>query len=345
MVLLLVTHTIEVPSSRVPLSAIILVDAIKRKQLPPNLKCRLVIPSSGHHSCSIWDASSVEELQAWIDINLLDGTASIAEIPEEFTYGLSLELTTARAADKVATTSKSTLERINTTGARVMESMSEKLEQLDARTNLITATRETASAAAAKVKQATNSAMENESVQRGLQSLSTSLQSAGTSMNRAFTWVGSKVKESFGAEAGAGYTGGGGVGGAQSYSGFSSEPPSYEAAAYASAPAAAAGLGGSGFMPVSTHAARSSVDHQQQQQQQHRVAGPGPVTEDAGPMPQFTLDEGVASPMVLSPAKEAAEGHAAGHSNNEHDDAAAGGGEGGGLDAAPIVAPVGAAAT
>ena len=49
--------------------------------------------------------------------------------------------------------------------------------------------------------------------------------------------------------------------------------------------------------------------------------------------------------MVLSPAKEAAEGHAAGHSNNEHDDAAAGGGEGGGLDAAPIVAPVGAAAT
>lgn len=44
-------------------------------------------------------------------------------------------------------------------------------------------------------------------------------------MNRAFTWVGSKVKESFGAEAGAGYTGGGGVGGAQSYSGFSSEPP------------------------------------------------------------------------------------------------------------------------
>lgn len=54
-----------------------------------------------------------------------------------------------------------------------------QLEQLDARTNLITATRETASAAAAKVKQATNSAMENESVQRGLQSLSTSLQSAG----------------------------------------------------------------------------------------------------------------------------------------------------------------------
>ncbi|KAG2438125.1 hypothetical protein HXX76_005734 [Chlamydomonas incerta] len=337
MVLLLATHSIEVPSSRVPLSTIILVDAIKRKQLPPNLKCRLVIPSSGHHSCSVWDASSMEELQAWIDTNLLDGTVSIAEIPEEFTYGLSLELTTARAADKVATTSKSTLERINTTGARVMESMSEKLEQLDQRTNLITATRETASAAAAKVKQATNSAMENERVQRGLQSISSSLQSAGTSMNRAFTWVGSKVKESFGAEAGAGFAGGSG---AQSYSGFSSDPPSYEANAYASAPAAAAGLGGgaggTGFMPVSTHAARSSADAHQ-----HHAAGPGPVTEDAGPAPQFTLDETVASPM-LSPTKEAADANAA---DDDDEGGAAGAGEGGGLDAAPMVAPVGAAAT
>ncbi|KAG2450741.1 hypothetical protein HYH02_004578 [Chlamydomonas schloesseri] len=335
MVLLLVTHTIEVPSSRVPLSAIILVDAIKRKQLPANLKCRLVIPSAGHHSCSVWDASSVEELQAWIDTNLLDGTASIAEIPEEFTYGLSLELTTARAADKVATTSKTTLERINTTGARVMESMSEKL---DARTNLITATRETASAAAAKVKQATSSAMESERVQRGLASLSTSLQSAGTSMNRAFTWVGSKVKESFGAEAGAGF---GGAGGAQSYSGFSSEPPSYEAAAYASAPAAAAGLAGAGagFMPVSTHAARPSSDqhHTYPPQSQH-VAGPGPVTEDAGPAPQFTLDEGVASPM-LSPTKEAADTDTGGGGKDDDGEGA------GGLDTAPMVAPVGAAAT
>ncbi|GFR48566.1 hypothetical protein Agub_g10468 [Astrephomene gubernaculifera] len=298
MVLLLVTHVVEVPSSRVPLSVIILNDAIKRKSLPPNLKCRFVIPSAGNYSASIWDASSIEDLQQWIDTNLMDGVAHIAEVPEEFTYGLALELTTSRAADKiqVATSSKNTIERLNSTGVKVMESVAEKvstgLDRLDARTNLISATREATSAAVVKVKQATDRALESEGVQKSLASLSTSLQNASNRMNKAFSWVGSKVKENFPAAAAAA----GGPG--QPYNAFASEdaaapPPAYDAAVYSS-PA---------YMPVSTNPLGRASQDEAEAGNSGAPAVWGSVagapTENAAPVPHFTLhDEGFGSPQL-----------------------------------------------
>ncbi|EFJ47537.1 hypothetical protein VOLCADRAFT_91950 [Volvox carteri f. nagariensis] len=210
MVLLLVTHVVEVPSSRVPLAVIILNDAIKRKSLPSNLKCRMV--------------------------------------PEEFTYGLALELTTSRAADKVATSGKNTLDRLNTTGARVMETVVEKLDRLDQRTHLITATREATSAAVGKVKQATDRALESEGVQKSLASISNGLQTASKGVGRAFTWVGAKVKETFPVAPvhGAAYASFGSDGAVVS------SPPAYEGMYGTESPLYA--------MPVSTNAARPSAD-------------------------------------------------------------------------------------
>ncbi|GLI64815.1 hypothetical protein VaNZ11_008222 [Volvox africanus] len=292
MVLLLVTHIVEVPSSRVPLAVIILNDAVKRKALPVNLKCRMVIPSSGNYSTSLWDASSIEDLRQWIDANLMDGVVHIDEVPEEFTYGVALELTTARAADKVAISSKNTLERINTTGARVVESVVEKLDRLDQRTHLITATREATSAAVGRVRQATDRALESEGVQKSLASISSGLQTASKGVGRAFSWVGSKVKETFPSAQ---------LHGAP-YASFASDstavsaPPGYESIYSETAVYA---------MPVSTNAARPSGDDT-------GALGPGGGTawgttagaalpEEAVPlpMPQFTLEDAIGSPNDL----------------------------------------------
>jgi hypothetical protein len=44
-------------------------DYIKRRSMPPDLKCRVVLPS-GAVSVSVWDAPSQEALQEWLDTNL-----------------------------------------------------------------------------------------------------------------------------------------------------------------------------------------------------------------------------------------------------------------------------------
>ncbi|GLC33275.1 hypothetical protein PLESTB_000351900 [Pleodorina starrii] len=291
MVLLHVTHYVEVPSSRVPLAVIILNDAIKRKSLPTNLKCRMVIPSCGNYSSSLWDASSIDDLQQWIETNLMDGVAHIAEVPEEFTYGVALELTTSRAADKVATSSKNTLERINNTGARVMESVAEKLDRLDQHTHLISATREATSAAVGKVKQATDRALESEQVQKSLASISSGLQTASKGVGRAFSWVGTKVKETFPTAPvhGAPY--------ASFVSDATNPPPAYEAM-YSESPS-----GGGGFtVPVSTHVAARPAGDDAGGRAWGTNAGAPPGEEAAPPpMPQFTLDDGPVSPHTSPP--------------------------------------------
>ncbi|GIL76435.1 hypothetical protein Vretifemale_6030 [Volvox reticuliferus] len=222
----------------------------------------------------------------------MDGVVHIDEVPEEFTYGVALELTTARAADKVAISSKNTLERINNTGARVVESVVEKLDRLDQRTHFITATREATSAAVGKVKQATDRALESEGVQKSLASISSGLQSASKGVGRAFSWVGSKVKESFPSAQFQGTP----------YSSFTNDstatsaPPGYETI-YSEAPVYA--------MPVSTNAARPSGDDTGAlgaggATAWTTTAGAAP-TEEAipAPMPQFTLEDAIGSPDDL----------------------------------------------
>ena len=46
-------------------------DYVKRRALPPDLKCRMILPS-GAVSMSLWDASSQDELQSWLDASLAE---------------------------------------------------------------------------------------------------------------------------------------------------------------------------------------------------------------------------------------------------------------------------------
>lgn len=76
MVLLLAVHTVEQVTAKVPLSMIILNDFIKRRSLPLGLKCRMVMPTSGEISVSLWEAADMQSLSLWLDENLVQDCAS-----------------------------------------------------------------------------------------------------------------------------------------------------------------------------------------------------------------------------------------------------------------------------
>ncbi len=74
-------HCVDAVTAKVPLAMIILADCVQRRSLPSHLKCRMIVPTSGLQSTSLWDAPSQEDLQAWVDANLnQDCTSIIAEV-------------------------------------------------------------------------------------------------------------------------------------------------------------------------------------------------------------------------------------------------------------------------
>lgn len=99
--LFLTVHTVEAVTATVPFNMVVLLDLVKRRALPEHLKCRFVFPTSGSKSVSVWEAPSMDELKAWLDQNLgSDCTSEVSELQEDFTYGISVELARARAAER-----------------------------------------------------------------------------------------------------------------------------------------------------------------------------------------------------------------------------------------------------
>jgi hypothetical protein len=77
-------------------------DFAKRRATPPGCKCRMVLPSNGENSISLWDTQDPQALHEWLNDNLgADCTTVLSEVQEDFCFGLSLDLARMRAADKV----------------------------------------------------------------------------------------------------------------------------------------------------------------------------------------------------------------------------------------------------
>jgi hypothetical protein len=105
--LVLAVHAIEAATAKVPFSMIVLNDFIKRKAIPEEFHIRFVIPSGGLQSISLWDIpdtlEALDALKSWLDSSLgNDCTSEVSEVPEDFTYGLSIELARVRAGDQVS---------------------------------------------------------------------------------------------------------------------------------------------------------------------------------------------------------------------------------------------------
>eukprot|EP00669_Euglena_mutabilis_P011396 TRINITY_DN6048_c0_g1_i1.p1 TRINITY_DN6048_c0_g1~~TRINITY_DN6048_c0_g1_i1.p1 ORF type:complete len:213 (-),score=17.90 TRINITY_DN6048_c0_g1_i1:395-940(-) len=76
----------------------------KKGELPPDFKLRQLIPTSGKAATSLWDVPDVAALQSWLDENLSDdATHSCYAVQEDFTFGLTMELSRARNTEAVST--------------------------------------------------------------------------------------------------------------------------------------------------------------------------------------------------------------------------------------------------
>ena len=80
-----------------------LLDLVRHKSPPANLKCRMLIPSSGSRSASLWDVDSATALQAWLDESAdADCSHEVVEVQEDFALGIGETLARARTGEKVA---------------------------------------------------------------------------------------------------------------------------------------------------------------------------------------------------------------------------------------------------
>eukprot|EP00199_Chlamydomonas_sp_CCMP681_P002669 CAMPEP_0119104920 /NCGR_PEP_ID=MMETSP1180-20130426/3004_1 /TAXON_ID=3052 ORGANISM="Chlamydomonas cf sp, Strain CCMP681" /NCGR_SAMPLE_ID=MMETSP1180 /ASSEMBLY_ACC=CAM_ASM_000741 /LENGTH=342 /DNA_ID=CAMNT_0007089803 /DNA_START=12 /DNA_END=1040 /DNA_ORIENTATION=- len=157
MPLYLATHTVHAVTATVPLAMVVLADFVKRKALPNDLHVRLVLPTSGTVSVSVWDAPSTERLLEWLHANLaFDESHEVYEVQEEFSVGLAFELARARAAEKVAAGSRSAMDRISSTAAKAGKGFEAGLEALDNRTGFITAAAAASEQAMARLREATS---------------------------------------------------------------------------------------------------------------------------------------------------------------------------------------------
>ena len=103
MPLFLVVHTVGSVSAKVPFALISLLDAVRSKATPADLRCRQVTPTSGKVSTSLWDAPDAAALQAWLSSNIdADCTHEVCVVQEDFALGLAAEVGRARAADAAA---------------------------------------------------------------------------------------------------------------------------------------------------------------------------------------------------------------------------------------------------
>jgi len=219
--LFLAVHTVESVSARVPFSIILLMDAAKRKAIPESVgRVRMVIPSDGRESVSLWDAPAPAPLQAWLSSNLgPDAIVQVYGVEEDFCLGVGFELARARAADRTARAAE-----------RAGAAMSARMAELDSKTGLVAGARGATAAAAERVTALYGRAAEDERVRAAAASVSRTAQDAWGKLG---AWVTSQTQPGGGGGGGGG--GGSGAGGAGAAAGGHGSghggpppPPSYD---------------------------------------------------------------------------------------------------------------------
>eukprot|EP00879_Flechtneria_rotunda_P001693 GHRR01001854.1.p1 GENE.GHRR01001854.1~~GHRR01001854.1.p1 ORF type:complete len:288 (+),score=133.51 GHRR01001854.1:102-965(+) len=190
--LVMAVHTMEAATAKVPFSMILLLDFAKRKATPQDHKCRMVIPSDGVTSVSLWDTTDSAALQEWLADNLGDCSTDLHEVQEDFTYGLSLELARMRAAEKVVDGSSKMTSKAAERMAAGVSTAQQKLDEWDQRTGVISSAKETTAAIQQRVVGAVSRAREDERVKNVLDNMSTGVSSGWAKVSN---WVGARIQD------------------------------------------------------------------------------------------------------------------------------------------------------
>lgn len=130
--LVLAIHTVATVSASVPFAMIMLRDHVRKSDVSPGLHCRLVLPSSGNRSVSLWDVPDRDTLQTWLDEFLdVDCSNEVFEVHEEFAYGVSEQLLRSRAADQVSEKAHQTASEVQQKSKRITENVKQQWDEVD----------------------------------------------------------------------------------------------------------------------------------------------------------------------------------------------------------------------
>lgn len=130
------------PPPQVPFSVVLLLDHVKRGTTPEGMRVRMIVPSDGLTSVSLWDlapTTDAAQLKEWLDNNLGgDGTSEVHGVAEDFTYGVMLEVGRVRAAERVAANTGRTLDTLNEQTSKATAAIGASLRDFDRQTGVIT---------------------------------------------------------------------------------------------------------------------------------------------------------------------------------------------------------------
>ncbi|KAK9803160.1 hypothetical protein WJX72_006101 [[Myrmecia] bisecta] len=210
--LVLAVHTVSAVTAKVPFGMIMLMDHIQKKEVPQELRCRQVHPTSGLRSTSLWDVPSVAALQEWLDEFLdVDCQNEVFEIQEEFAYGISVDLSRARTAEMVSANTRATAAAVNERTKAATAAASKQMTELDQKYHVseqaervAKAAREASTAAAARTaamfgrvgtaaKAAQSKALENEKVAAAATSLNSGMTSSWKSLTQGVAYLKAQV--------------------------------------------------------------------------------------------------------------------------------------------------------
>ena len=170
-----------------------LLDLVRHKSPPPNLKCRMLVPTSGNRSASLWDVDSATSLQAWLDDSAdADCTHEVVEVQEDFALGIAETLARARAGEKVAAGA-----------ARAAAATTGAAKELDAKYKVSAGAR----AAAGAVKGIGAKALEDERVAAAASAVGTGFSKGWKWAKGAATAATGKISQQVGGSGGSGGSG------------------------------------------------------------------------------------------------------------------------------------------
>mmetsp|Transcript_4297 Transcript_4297/g.4955 ORF Transcript_4297/g.4955 Transcript_4297/m.4955 type:complete len:244 (-) Transcript_4297:776-1507(-) len=179
--LFLAIHTITDVTAKVPFAVMVIQDAIKTKSIPYTMKCRLIIPTSGQQSISMWEGDSLEEVEEYVNKLLQEWCEThLSPVVDEHMYGWDMDKAVSKTKESVETAVAKTTAAANVAAAQA----SAKLTEFDERLKISEKARGTASKAKESVNTIASKAMENETVAASVKRVSI-----------GFDWFKDKVSE------------------------------------------------------------------------------------------------------------------------------------------------------
>jgi len=202
--LILAVHTVNTVTAKVAFSTILLHDFISNKKLPEEFKCRMLLPTSGSISTSVWDVSDPALLLAWLQDNInVDCEHEVFEVQEDFGMGLG-EVARSRATDRVTSNTKEAAKVMGAAATATVHDIDSKLRISERAGNAVEAVRESAAMqnttaaftkAGSSVRSATTKVFEQPSVVQATEAVGSGFRKFGASLSSFSSKVMSRGNE------------------------------------------------------------------------------------------------------------------------------------------------------